>query len=598
MTAKKKDRTRNKHNKPSIWETVNLYLTGKSDHQKSTTEIFWGKKFSLFMVLFFLYSFILISNWDNVVFNIITIGNPYALSVALVFTFFIFAILFLNTSFKRFLFGKYSFLKQIPLFFGLLYGSFFLWRYLISIGWNILPTLLILAMFWLIVQGIRVYDTSRKFASKMEARILKRYSPLVNLLITLVPFIILILLTVGVWSYRYGLVWFTLDILIWDVPVFGGDPASAILMYSVEMRVILPFLYISLIVIFVLFAIELIMTRLRVENKRMGTFDNFAYSLVVFFMYLYLIYQISLYLVLHSNTQVALATIAGGTGGTSYFFLFEFLITIVFLFRGIRISGRRIEGNILFFNKDSIIMIFLTTVAAQTASRIPIFTEIQYQDVGLFSNLITIDHLLIPALIMLFLGITIIIYYIRPQKTSMFLRTHKGLVDNEDEKREIIYEFLKREYIRRGESFPLTDVDQQLIALTGLSKTTVRNIIQRDLDKQYMELQIVTKGPRKFVEFISIHDSYERKSEAKDRVKQFMSDRLTQTLTTDRRDLGVSKGISSDVEERQSFLSALDTSYKKKSTEPARKGDLREITKMLDKKDKKKEKKTKKRDKK
>ncbi|MHA1110674.1 MAG: hypothetical protein ACTSRE_06195 [Promethearchaeota archaeon] len=595
MTPKKKTHSTKRKQEHSFMENVKLFLSGKSEHQKRTTKVFWGKKFTFLIILFLLYSFILISNWDNVVFRIVTINDPYALSVALVFTLFMFAIFFLNTKFKQFFFGKYSILKQIPFFFGLLYGSFFLWRFLIGLGWNMLPTLLILAMFWLIIQGVRVYDTSRKFASKMEAISLKRYSPVVNLLIAVIPFFILTLLTIGVWSYRYGLVWFTLDI----INFLGGDPSTAVLMYSIEMNVILPFLYISLIVIFVLFAVELIMTRMRVENRRMGIFDNFAYSLIVFFMFLYLIYQISLYLVLHSNTQDALGSIAGAVSGTSYFFYVEFFISMVFLFRGVRILGKTMGGNLLFFNKDSLIMIFLGAVSAQTASRIPIFSEIPSQDVGLFRNLIITDHLLIPALIMLFLGITILVYYIRPQKTSMFLRTHKGLVDSDDEKREIIYDFLKREFIRRGEPFPLTDVDKQLISLTGSSKTTIRNIIQRDLDTQYMELQISTIGARKFIEFISIHESYEKKSEAKDRVKQFMSDRLTETLTdAEKKDLGVSKGVTSDVEERKTFLSALDTSYKKKTTEPQHRGDLRHIKRIQDKKDAEDKKKNRKKQKK
>lgn len=607
--APQKSKTKSGNAKPTFLEKIKLYLTGESEHQQKTTEIYWGKKFAPIVFLFFLYSFILISNWNNIVFNIITINHPYALAVSLVFTFFVFAIAFLNTKFKQFLFGKYSFLKQIPCFFGVLYGSFFLWRFLIDIGLNILPALLILAMFWLIVQGVRVYDTSRKFASKLETRVLKRYSPATNVLVALIPFLILIVLTVGVWLYRYGLVWFTLDIITF-ISVLDPPPVAAVVpMYSLEMNVILPFLYISLILIFVLFAVELIMTRMRQENRRMGIFDNFAYSLIVFFMYLYLIYQISLYLILHSNTQNALASITGDASGTSYFFIVEFLISIVFLFRGIRVMGKSMGGNILFFNKDSVIMIFLATISSQTASRIPIFSDISggfidlsSQSVGIWSNLINIDHLLIPALIIFFLGITILVYYIRPQKTSMFLRTHKGVVDSDDEKREIIFNFLKREYIRRGEAFPLTDVDDQLVTLTGSSKTIVRNIIQRDLDNQYMELHVYTQGARKFIEFISIHESYEKKSEADERVKQFMSDRLTQTLAEDKKNLGVSKGVSSEVEERKTFLSALDSSYKKKSTEPQRKGVLRDIKRIQDKQEaeesKKEEKKQKKKKKK
>ena len=141
-------------------------------------------------------------------------------------------------------------------------------------------------------------------------------------------------------------------------------------------------------------------------------------------------------------------------------------------------------------------------------------------------------------------------------------------------------------------------IDTQLMSLTNSTKTAVRNIIQRDLDAQYMELQISTIGARKFIEFISIHESYEKKSEAEDRVKQFMSDRLTQTLSEDKKDLGVSKGVSSEVTERKTFLSSLDSSYKKKSTEPQKKGDLREIKRIQDKVESEKKKKEKKKHKK
>jgi hypothetical protein len=144
-------------------------------------------------------------------------------------------------------------------------------------------------------------------------------------------------------------------------------------------------------------------------------------------------------------------------------------------------------------------------------------------------------------------------------------------------------------------------VDQQLIALTNSSKTLIRNIIQRDLDQQYMELHIFNKGVHTFVEFISIHESYEKKSEAEGRVKQFMSDRLSQTLSEDRKTLGIAQGASSDIEERKTFLTALDSSYKKKSSEPQRKGDLRDIKNIQDKQEaeeRKKEEKKKKKQKK
>ena len=327
-----------------------LFFVGKSKYQKQTTKNFWGKKFGGIIVLFLVFNLIII---NNVVFgpelvNIITLGNPYVMGMALTSSFLMMAILFNNTKFKAFFFGEKAWLKQILIIPLIIVGNFYLWNYFFQNGVNFLPVLLIMAMFWLIFQSFRLFIGARSFSTKTETQFLKKYSPLLYFFVTFLPIVILGALTVGAWTYRYYLIIITLDIIA------PSAPQGSLEMYSMIINVILPFLYISLIIIFILIVAEFIITR-RSINRRSGTFDNFAFSLIVFFMFVYLLWNITLYLLLNKAT---VATIKSGSGGgfgdTSYIFIGEFTISMFFLFRAIRKTGQSFGWNILFFNQDSL----------------------------------------------------------------------------------------------------------------------------------------------------------------------------------------------------------------------------------------------------
>lgn len=555
------------------------YFLGQTKKQKQETEVFFGKSFVGLLILFLGYSLVLVAKTKGSTadtplldqfFSWVTFNNPYVMGTSLVFTFILLMFAFCNTAIKRFLFaGKHVWLKQLLIFPSLIIGNFILINYLVDIGFNIMPVLFVLAMFWLIFQGVRLYFTARKYSTKVESRLLSKYSVIRYIFVLITPFVILGFLTVVVWAYRYGLIKVTLDF----IPYWSGEPSGAVIqIYAVIIHIILPFLYITLILIFALITIEFILTRRRTLNRRAGAFDNMTYALIVLFMFYYLLYQISMYLFVNEQTTDALKDISGAAAGTSYLFWVEFAVSMLFLFRAIFRAGKSIGWKILFFNQDAIMMGFFAAVIAQTTSRLALYSEIPGQSVGAVTNLLSMDHLLIPILIMAFLGLTIIVYYINPQETSMFLRIEKETIDKEDRAMEIITKFLKREFIKRGQKFPINEIEPQLLAITDLPKGVVHSLLHRIPDK-YIDIEMVVEetdeGKVKYIDFISITEKYQSGKHGDKRSQQFMRSKLVDTLGHNRKRIRLtdSKKKITDVEERETFLSALGSGYRKKVIE-------------------------------
>jgi hypothetical protein len=147
------------------------------------------------------------------------------------------------------------------------------------------------------------------------------------------------------------------------------------------------------------------------------------------------------------------------------------------------------------------------------------------------------------------------------------MRIAKESDEAQDKSMEIILKFLKQEYIRKGTEFSLNKVESQLLAITNLQKGQIMSIIQKIADK-YMDVQLTTKqtltGKEKFIDFLSILEKYESSKTGKGKVKKFMSNQLTSTLSQSKKKISLSKGKITDVKERETFLTALDSGYKKK----------------------------------
>ncbi|MBD3353294.1 MAG: hypothetical protein GF364_17570 [Candidatus Lokiarchaeota archaeon] len=354
------------------------------------------------------------------------------------------------------------------------------------------------------------------------------------------------------------------------IPHWRPESIDAVVeIYALEIHLILPFLYITLIIIFVLISMEFLLTRRKATNRRAGAFDNFTYTSIVFFMFFYLLYQISMYLFVNETTTSALSDISGAATGTSYLFWVEFVISMMFLFRAILKAGKSFGWNLLFLNQDAMIMGFLATIMAQTTSRLAIYSDVGGQDLGTFTNWLSMDHLLIPIIIIAFLGITIIVYYIKPQEASMFMRIAEETVIKEDKSMAIVTKFLKREFIRRGTKYNVDEIEPQLLAITGLTKGLVHSLLTRISDK-YLDINLMIEEEDgqevKYIEFISITEKYQRSGVSRSRAQKYMTSRLIDTLGKDKKRIRLadSKKKITEVSEREQFLSALGSGFYKK----------------------------------
>ncbi|MFX1325816.1 MAG: hypothetical protein ACFE8N_12760, partial [Promethearchaeota archaeon] len=536
-----------------------VYLDGQEPESYS-----FKKKFYALYGIFIVYSLILIAaiNIPGTWVNFLTFGDPFTFSITIIAFFLVLSFLFSIDKLRIFIFEKKTALKQLILYCGLIAGLYILFLY-ISTGFNFTTYLLALGMIWLILLSIRFYIYSRKFSTKIESRFIKKYSIPRYLVAIIIPFFILgILITISLF-YRSLLVFLSLD-------VFGNiDPRSAVDVYNLEMRIIMPLIYFSLVLTLVFIIFEFVFTRRRAETKRAGTFDNFTFSLIVLFIFFFQVLQISIYMLLRPETVTALKATIGAAGSpTSFIFIFEFIISMYFLFRIVRKTGRTLGWRILFFKKDGLIMLFLACVFAQTLARFTLANEIPNQvisDVGVW---LMADKYIISVLMIFFLGCTILIYYLKPHETSMFMRLQKETVSKEEKNFEKIYKIIRSEYIRRGEAYPIEIVERELIKATQLSKVNMYSLLEQLVDK---DMDIVMREekenfakPKKMIDFVSVTERFEKKGIAEQKAKRYLSERLLETALEKERK--TSRLMTSDESSKvaDSFISSLTKGFSKK----------------------------------
>jgi len=423
--------------------------------------------------------------------------------------------------------------------------------------------LLILAMIWLILQSSRFYTYSRKFSTKIEAKVVSKYSIFRNFIIFLIPFLILGILVIISWFFRAFIVFLTLDLLGTINPIGSTE------VYLIYMKRIMPLIYISLITTIVFIIIEFILTRKRAETRRAGLFDNFTFAIIVFFIFFYQIYQVTLYTILLPETSNALKEAFGGASNIiGYLFIFEFLISMIFLIRIIRKIGGTLGWRILFFKKDGLIMFFLACVLGQTISRFAVATSAPNQEIGGFSELLMHDRFLISIIMIIFLGLTILVYYLKPHETSMFMRIQKEIVKEEEKSMETILKILRNEFIRRGEAFPIDLIEKELIKASQLSKGIVYSII-RKIDDKTVDFRVLTRQEkegteRKYAEFTSITEKFQKKGEAAKKARHYLSEQLVETLQKQPGDaMQLQKKIDKE-KASDKFIQSLTTDFTKK----------------------------------
>ncbi|MHA2394226.1 MAG: hypothetical protein ACXAEX_20005 [Promethearchaeota archaeon] len=539
-----------------------VYVDGQEPESYS-----FKKKFYALYGIFIVYSLILIVaiNIPGEWINYLTFGNPFAFSNTLVAFFLVLSILFSIDKLRIFIFEKRTALKQLILFCALIVGLYILFLYF-STDLNFTTYLLALGMIWLVLLSSRFYIYSRKFSTKIEARFIKKYSIPRYLVAIIIPFIILGILVFISLFYRSLLVFLSLD--FFGNPIFG-DPSSAVDVYKLEMRIIMPLIYFSLVLTLVFIIFEFVFTRRRAETKRAGTFDNFTFSLIVLFIFFFQILQISIYMLLRPETVTALKATIGATGSAvSYIFIFEFVVSMYFLFRIVRKTGRTLGWRILFFKKDGLIMLFLACVFAQTLTRFSLANEIPNQiisDVGVW---LMADKYIISILMIFFLGCTILIYYLKPHETSMFMRLQKETVIKEEKNFEKIYKILRSEYIRRGEAYPIEIIERELIKATQLSKgnmySLLEQLVEKDMDIIIREKKEKLAKPTKMIDFVSVTERFEKKGVAEQKAKRYLSERLLETALEKDRKTSRLKTSEEAGKATNSFISSLTEDFSKK----------------------------------
>ncbi|TFH29166.1 MAG: hypothetical protein E4G98_04310, partial [Promethearchaeota archaeon] len=378
-----------------------LFL-GRTDKQLTGDKpSYLGKKMIFILGIFLIFSFTLFAEMNAALFEgtflltaltFFTFDQPYVFGIAVSFTFIELSLINCNDKIHKWFFGKLYILKQIIIISGLMVGNFFLVAYLLDKQVDLYSGLLILAMFWLIFQSIRIYNGAQTGATKSEAKISERYSPFLYFIAIITPFIILGVLTVLSWIFRYYIVIFTLDYI--GHPDIQ-QPDVALEIYAKEMGTIMPMIYTGLFFIFVLMIAQMILSRKRGATKRAGAYDNFTFGLIAFVMFLYSIYNISLFLFLDETFLQGFNTLLGSESQGNAAFFIEYLITIFFLLWIVLDLHKQFEKGLLFFTKDGTIMFLLGAIIAQTTARLGIVTEIA--DVSsTLSNIIKYDYMVLP----------------------------------------------------------------------------------------------------------------------------------------------------------------------------------------------------------
>ena len=565
-----------KHNLVVLRE---LFLGRTKKQKKIDKPSYIGKPMIGLFLFFALYSFIFVyllnnsetSSWLITILCYMCFLNPYSFGIALTFTFIDLALLFSNEKIIAWFFGKKTAIKQILICIFLQIMNFVIIHYLDDLWGYEYPLLLMGSTVWLIFQSIRLYSGSKQFAVKLEMRWTARYSPFRTFLARITPYFILGLLTFISIIFRHFIVIWTLD--------FIGHPAKApdlaVLLYKNEMQVIMPMIYVGLLFIFIFILLQSVLTLKKGDTRKSGAFDSSTFAWITFVMFLYALYNVALYLFLDPNfllgTSIVLNSESSSGGGL---FFIEFLVAIVFLIWIVGDLSKTFQTGFAFLSKDGLVMFLLSVIFAQTTARLGMIYSIGDVARGWFSSFITYDHLVLPILIILFLGITIVAYWRKPQEMSMFLHIDQQIVKSEDEKMRTILKFLKREFIRRGDKYRISEeINQSLEKITNLPHESILNLIKQ-LDKKYMDLQLtkekVKDGSKQFfIHFLPITDQYSREDELK--AKKYMQDRFSTLIRKkQRKKMNFGKGTySSSTSQASYFIQSLSVQYGKKIKDEA-----------------------------
>jgi len=266
---------------------------------------------------------------------------------------------------------------------------------------------------------------------------------------------------------------------------------------------------------------------------------------------------------------MALKATVGANSTTVWFiFIVEFAFSMYFLYRIIKKLGRSLELRLLIFKRDGLILLILGCVFAQTLTRFALQSQLPNQEITALGQFFMADKYIVSIIMIIFLGSTLLFYYLKPHETSMFIRLQKETVNQEEESMDIIYKLIRSEYIRRGDGFPLEILDRELIRATRLSKNNVYALVE-DLANLDMNISLTEKIDeygriQKIVDFSSVLEKFNKKAIAQKKAKKYLSDRLYTTMTSKKPKKLELYASSDNNQPSDQFINSLTTDYTKK----------------------------------
>ena len=459
----------------------------------------------------------------------------YVFGNALTFFFIACAILLSVDKIRKAVFRKWY--MQIIFYLGVFVGVYLLASIIYANGIYMIPFLLILSTLWLIFQSVWYYTSSRGFSTKIETRLVERYSKSRTFLAFIVPIIFVGAMLIISWSYRFLWVTLALDF------ASSIDPNKSVDFYRLLMNIVIPALYIIVIIITLFLVLEFFLSMKRAETRSMGIWDNFTFSLMAFFLFLWMIFMVTLFLLLAPESQGLWKGlfVSGKEGGVNTSFtilLVEFAISMVFLYWIMKDIGKTFGWRVFFLQKDGLVFIFLAIIMGQSVSRFAIFSQIEPAYTGegsLIGSILTMDRLIIPAFLIVLLGMTVLVYYIRPQKISMFMRREKESVEEEDRAMDLVLKFLRREFIRKGKKFRVDSIDTRLTELLNLPLGVIHSLITR-ITGEYVDIileeETTEEGKVKYIDFIPITERYQDSEQAEKKAQHHLAQQLAGSLQT------------------------------------------------------------------
>ncbi|MHA1733625.1 MAG: hypothetical protein ACTSU5_16880 [Promethearchaeota archaeon] len=552
------------------WLAMKNWFWGERDRKYVETS-YIGKKFIGLIAFFALYSFIFVlfsKNQGSTFFHYMVLGDGYTFGVSIVFFFLALSFLLSVDRIRDFIFQERTAIKQLGVFGILFAGIFVLAKRYVSAGFNFMPILTIFATLWLIFLSVNYFTMARSFSTKVEKNFVNKYSKFRLGVASFVPWVIVIALVFISWMYRYALVIGTLDI------ISQTNPEGAANLYSFLTRITIPAIYISLVVSTIFMIMEFFITRSKSETRSSGVFDNLTFSLIVLFLYGYLILQITLYTVVNPQNTAAFQGVSKTSSAALFstiLVLLEFGLSMFFLYRGVRGMTKRFSGKLLFYKRDGLVLILLACVLSQSVSRYITLSDI-VTEAGVFETFLRSNRLIISLLLIIFLGVTVIFYYLSPQQSSMFMRIEKEAVETEERVQSLVLKFLRREFIRKGKKFTVDSVIGRLLEITNLPPGVIHSMIHRIADS-YVDiiLEVVKKddGSReKWIDFIPVTERYDSDKTSEERAKQFLTDAFSKTIQAKKEQkTRISIGRKRPVKRDSAvgnLISSLEASYRKK----------------------------------